>query len=118
MLVKREVYSQLGIGFVWSLVFSVVLIMGMSIHKTGFAVSPGTVKNPTFGPQADDVDAGWPSGSYCIYRKGGSCPTGFTLGTANYVTEAGGCNGTQLFSPLPDFTWANPTLQNFAFCCK
>ena len=60
---------------------------------------------------ADDV---WPAGSYCIYRKGGSCPDHFNEAYVQYVYSGEYQNSQE--GSLPDGEFgANTRLE---FCCR
>lgn len=88
---------------------------------------PGDLNCQAGGARIGDADSGiayvcsaasnsWPSGSYCILRKGGNCPNGFTYGYRYWddedvenINDAGGS--------LPDGTFYSPDTLIY-FCCK
>ncbi|XP_045197025.2 uncharacterized protein LOC123551856 isoform X2 [Mercenaria mercenaria] len=57
----------------------------------------------------------WPAGSYCIYRKGGSCPTGFESGYIQ-MDDAPTSRVNTTEGELPDGVYGNNT--RWEFCCR
>ena len=57
----------------------------------------------------------WPSGSYCIFRKGGSCPSGFSEGRRLHDDEDDS-NRNSVSGQLPDGIYNGNT--QYEFCCK
>ena len=57
----------------------------------------------------------WPTGSYCIARKGGSCPTGFTTGSV-YWDDEDTLNVNSHSGVLPDGIYGANT--EIYFCCR
>ncbi|XP_052061861.1 uncharacterized protein LOC127701931 [Mytilus californianus] len=58
----------------------------------------------------------WPNGTYCILRKGGSCPLGFANGYVYWDDEDDG-NSNDIGGTLPDGKYddANTLIQ---YCCR
>ncbi|XP_072033169.1 uncharacterized protein [Amphiura filiformis] len=65
---------------------------------------------------SNDPDYDWPSGEYCVYRKGSSCPTGFTEGWIQWDDEDGVDNSNEAHGSLPDGVYDKNTLMYF--CCR
>ncbi len=71
-------------------------------------------------PRGTISEAGWPSGSYCILRAGGSCPPGFT---PSVIQAAIGTHAHDLSpqeGPAGDSYASGSGFSNFYFyfCCK
>ena len=64
---------------------------------------------------AYDYGVNWPKGSYCIARKGGSCPTGFSNGWISWDDEDSR-NSNKVSGILPDGTYNRNT--RIDFCCR
>ena len=62
-----------------------------------------------------DYGIKWPKGSYCIGRKGGSCPSGFEYGWIEWDDEDIR-NANQDSGILPDGTYNENT--RIDFCCR
>ncbi|KAL3882290.1 hypothetical protein ACJMK2_028652, partial [Sinanodonta woodiana] len=72
------------------------------------------VKDETFnGSQTNQAQ--WSPGSYCIHRKGGSCPLGFDAGAIMY-DDAEARGPTTTSGTLPDGIYVNGT--KYEFCCR
>ena len=57
----------------------------------------------------------WPKGSYCIFRYGGSCPTGFDEGYLRWDDEDTN-NANKRHGHLPDGVYGDNTKMHF--CCR
>ena len=57
----------------------------------------------------------WPAGKYCIARKGGSCPTGFSSGSV-YWDDEDTQNVNSFSGTLPDGDYNKNT--RIYFCCR
>ena len=62
-----------------------------------------------------DYGIKWPKGSYCIARKGGTCPTGFSNGWISWDDEDNR-NSNKVSGILPDGTYNVNT--KIEFCCR
>ncbi|XP_069122411.1 uncharacterized protein [Argopecten irradians] len=59
----------------------------------------------------------WPVGDYCVMRKGGTCPSGFTMGMITFDEEDSAPSGrSQGTGVLPDGNYGSNT--DLYFCCK
>lgn len=112
-------------GMMRALGFSIALLVVMSMYVFTSAVPSGTVSNPTFGPQDDDVTAlnkglfivmsgpfaGCPGfGSYP------NCPVGSHLATQEVgSTNARFCLGSDAHQDASDDT---PDYQAWSVCAK
>ena len=62
-------------------------------------------------------DVVWPEGNYCIYRKGGSCPTGFFFeGSVKYGDQPTDSKPNSQAGELPDGDYGADT--KYHYCCK
>lgn len=57
----------------------------------------------------------WPAGSYCVYRRGGSCPAGFN-GCAVYSDDEDTLNANKRVGTLPDGVYDMNT--RVQLCCR
>ncbi|XP_072014743.1 uncharacterized protein [Amphiura filiformis] len=64
---------------------------------------------------ADTDDQSWPTGQYCIFRKGGSCPSGMTEGSVYWDNEDDD-NANSYSGELPDGVYNIDT--RIEFCCQ
>ncbi|XP_063440731.1 uncharacterized protein LOC134721563 [Mytilus trossulus] len=58
----------------------------------------------------------WPKGTYCILRKGGSCPKGFANGHVYWDDEDDSGSYNSLGGTLPDGAYGRNTL--IQYCCR
>lgn len=58
----------------------------------------------------------WPKGTYCILRKGGSCPLGFANGYVHWDDEDSG-NRNDLGGTLPDGKYDDGNTE-IQYCCR
>ncbi|XP_061193575.1 uncharacterized protein LOC133201786 [Saccostrea echinata] len=63
--------------------------------------------------EKNGISPSWPAGKYCIYRHGGICPIGFSMG---YIQSDDTTYPSDLFGILPDGQFLNDT--RFYFCCR
>ncbi|XP_041366865.1 uncharacterized protein LOC121381595 [Gigantopelta aegis] len=59
----------------------------------------------------------WPRGAYCIMRKSGTCPEGFSEGSAIYDDEIRSADQNKTINePIPDGVFDDNT--KFFYCCR
>ncbi|XP_041366864.1 uncharacterized protein LOC121381594 [Gigantopelta aegis] len=59
----------------------------------------------------------WPTGAYCIMRKAGTCPEGFSEGSVIYDDEIRSADKNKTINePIPDGVFDNNT--QFFYCCR
>ncbi|KAL4217780.1 Bone morphogenetic protein 1 [Mactra antiquata] len=63
----------------------------------------------------DNTGGEWPAGSYCIYRKGGTCPNGFSTGSIQ-MDEAPTDRTNKTTGELPDGVYGDNS--RWEFCCR
>lgn len=59
----------------------------------------------------------WPKGQYCIYKKGGTCPTGLTSGSV-FWDDRFPRNENTMSGTLPDGSYRFPGYTKIEFCCR
>ncbi|GFS26660.1 metalloendopeptidase [Elysia marginata] len=60
-------------------------------------------------------DIHWTGGNYCIYRKGGECPAGFSEGFIQYSDHPTESEPNQVSGEIPDGEFGDDT--RFEYCC-
>ncbi|XP_062605027.1 uncharacterized protein LOC134266832, partial [Saccostrea cucullata] len=63
--------------------------------------------------EENGISPSWPAGKYCIYRHGGDCPSGFSVGYIQYDDTT---NPSDILGVLPDGHFTTDT--RFYFCCR
>ena len=72
-------------------------------------------QSETISSNTSNIFLIWPLGKYCIYKKGGSCPTNLSSGFAKWDDEDNN-NQNSMSGTLPDGVYDRDT--RIEFCCR
>ncbi|GFN88644.1 metalloendopeptidase [Plakobranchus ocellatus] len=85
------------------------------VYDLGGDVSGKKVEQQFCVKDSSNKEFFWPGGNFCIYRRGGKCPDGFTGGFVQYDDHPTQDSSNSQSGELPDGVFDDDT--RFEYCC-
>ncbi|RUS71917.1 hypothetical protein EGW08_020330 [Elysia chlorotica] len=84
--------------------------------STGVEVSEKKVEHKFCTKDLQSEDIIWPGANFCLYRRGGACPRGFTEGFIQFNDAPTNTTPNAQSGEMPDGTFGDDT--RFEYCCS